>query len=147
MAPRRSALTEKLDAAPFPFTENEFFEAFRLVSETDEARANARKVIEQLSGEPHWNASLETLALLALGSASAAEKVASIRQHMRPDRASWLAIEMHRVGLPANADPPASLEAQWVALREADERAWQETLAAVRKASPTPVTGSGERDV
>ena len=136
MASRRSALTTKADATPFPFTEEEPFAAFKLVSGEDAARENARMVMEQVAGAPNWETTPETRALLSLGSDSAAERVAAIRQQMRPDRAAWLAMEMHLAGLSANSEPPAFLEAQWGALREADERAWQETLAGIAARQP-----------
>jgi hypothetical protein len=116
---------------PFPFTEEELIQAFRLVSTDEEARANARFLLEQVAREPTWDASDESLALLALGSISAAHKVAAIREQRRVSRDSWMAIEVHRAGLPKGSTP-AWLEAKWAAETETDNRTWNELLSRMR---------------
>ena len=83
---RRLAIVSDPEPDPFPFTEDELFQAFCLVTDEQAARIQAREVIVAVGAEPRWEMSDESLALLALGSTSAAAKVELIRSQRDADR-------------------------------------------------------------
>ncbi|HET6765481.1 MAG TPA: hypothetical protein VFH27_17465 [Longimicrobiaceae bacterium] len=71
----------------FPFTEDEMLQAFLLVEQPTVARRHARVAKDALTPEMDWAMSVQTLALLYIGSESARAKIDRLReQGDLPDR-------------------------------------------------------------
>lgn len=114
------------DGLRFDFSENEMFQALRLVASESEAREQAAAYAQQYEPGMDWATSEDALLLLALGSETAREGVERIR---RAEQAS------RHVGW-AQRHPSASsadVERRWAELIATEDATWATRLSDLRQ--------------
>jgi hypothetical protein len=114
------------DGLRFDFSENEMFQALRLVVSESEAREQAAAYAQQYEPGMDWATSDDALLLLALGSETGRERVARIRRAVQASHhEGW--VQRH------SRASSSDVERRWAELIATEDAAWTTRLSDLRQ--------------